>query len=281
MSSTEPFPHVLVSQGVFSLDGIRGGIAGIIIGTVGVEDLLMRQFNKIVQYEDRRRRDRSEFLNDRSSSYEQYAHNQIQLETPPHLIEMDFEEHATKYNMPEKRDLTVGTKGSIFGQEHPIPLIESYRTYLVQKSDSSKGSKALKTQTRRDISDNRDLTSLAAPARTVSETGSPRPPSNIRPGPFESITSPVSSQRPEQKSPMVNQRHDRRAVERTIDRYRMGKPLLPTEESNYVIVSEFEVASPLQLDPIGEVSNLVFWIVFIPSLVTVLRAVFKSFAQVW
>jgi hypothetical protein len=61
----------------------------------------------------------------------------------------------------------------------------------------------------------------------------------------------------------------------------MGKPLLPTEESNYVIVSEFEVASPLQLDPIGEVSNLVFWIVFIPSLVTVLRAVFKSFAQVW
>ena len=210
------------------------------------------------------RANRKDFLQDRYSNYGLYVHNQNALEMPIPLIEENLQEHARKYDLPEKMGLGVEAKGSLFGGERVVPLLEKRKAYILTRKDSEK-----------------DPLSLALPIPKSSDSKSR---GNFFRRPFGSITSSTGSRRnPENGARfdnfMLTEPRDRKAVNEAIDRYRAGKPV--REQQQYRVVTEFDLPSQFQLNPAGELLTISLWVVFIVSLVFILRTLFIVLARVW
>lgn len=72
---------------------------------------------------------------------------------------------------------------------------------------------------------------------------------------------------------------NRKAVDEAIDRYRAGKPV--GENQQHIVVSSFQTPSGIQRDPIGETLNIALLVIFIASLLSLLRTVFGLLAVFW
>lgn len=210
------------------------------------------------------RANRKDFLQDRYSNYGLYVHNQNALEMPIPIIEEDLQEHARKYNLLEEIDLGVEAKGSLFGGEFVVPFLEGRKAYVLTPKDSEE-----------------NPLSLALPIPKSSDSKSKV---SFSQRPFGSITSSPGSRRNQENVArfdnfMVTEPRDRKAVNEAIDRYRARKPV--GEQQQYRVVTEFDLPSQFQLNPAGELLTISLWVVFIASLLSILRTLFVMLARVW
>lgn len=248
------------SPGILSSQLIKGAAAGGALLTSAAAIQAQRD-DRRVKFQTGIRANRRQFLQDPDSNYGLYVHNQNALEMPISLIEEDLQAHARKWGLPEKMDLGVETKGSLFGGEFVVPLLERRKAYVFNSG--------------------KNPLSLALPMPKSFDSKS-KVSSSQRP--FGSITSSNGFKRDQENVArfdnfMLTESRDRKAINEAINRYRAGKPV--GENQQYRIVTEFDLPSQFQLNPAGELLTISLWVVFIASLLSILRMLFVVLARVW
>jgi len=229
---------------------------GLIIGGVGVAtsgaSIAYKRSStniKILQY---RKTTRKDFLENPDASIQYYAYEQLESNVPKNLIEEDISRHAKKYNLPENENLGIETRGSQFKQKFAVPGIEKREIFLVKKENTVKNS---------------------APS-TPSSSGS----SDLR-LPSASISSFFSSRQTKKQSSLFEQPSDQTAINEAIFRYRSGKPI--EENQRYIVVSNFQMPSRFESNPVGETISLALWIILIVSLLSMIQTLFAIVRPVW
>lgn len=239
---------------------IAGGI-GVAISAAGV---VHQNVNKTVKLQNHRREATKEFLRDPNANYKRFARDQLEVEATVSDIEEDFTRHAKKHNLAENKHLALKVKGSLFGQERLLPLLERPEVFLVNQEDMLNLAKPLPE---------RPSDSTAEPLFSSVPPNSP--PSSA------SITSFFNFRQTKEKesSSLFEQPIDEQAVNEAISRYRAGKPV--GEDQRYIVVSSFKIPSRFERDPAGEAISLALWIVLIVSLLSIIRTVFGLVKPIW